>query len=60
MTLTIDTGRPADTAHLASILSDCIDLTDWMPRLHRRDADRAHVGDLPGIRIVRTKENPDG
>ena len=60
MTLSIDTGRPADAAHLATIPSDGIDQTDRMPRLHRRDTDRAHVGGLPGIRMVRTKENPDG
>lgn len=46
MTLTIDAAQPTDTTPLATILSDWIDQTPWMPRLHSRDADRAHVADL--------------
>ena len=60
MTLSIDTGRPADAAHLATLPSARTGQNDRVPRLHGRDTGRAHVGGLPGIRMVRTKENPDG
>jgi GNAT superfamily N-acetyltransferase len=41
--------RPAvagDAASLGAILSDWIDTTPWMPRLHTRDEDRGFVGHL--------------
>jgi len=37
---------PGDVPAMASILSDWIDETDWMPRLHTRDEDRAFVAGL--------------
>ena len=33
-------ARPADAAALGAILSDWIDATPWMPRIHSRDQDR--------------------
>lgn len=63
MTLTIDAAQPADAPQLALILSDWIDQTPWMPRLHSRDADRAHVTDLirsGGVLTARRDGTPVG
>lgn len=37
---------PGDAPALGAILSDWIDETPWMPRLHRRDEDRGFVAGL--------------
>jgi GNAT superfamily N-acetyltransferase len=39
-------ARPADADALAAILSDWIDQTEWMPRIHTRDEDRGFAGHL--------------
>ena len=46
MTSSLRRARPEDAAALAAILSDWIDATPWMPRLHSRDEDRAFVAEL--------------
>ena len=51
--------RPAvagDAAALGAILSDWIDTTPWMPRLHTRDEDRGFVGHLIGTTEVTVAE----
>lgn len=37
--MTLRPARPEDAAGMAMILSDWIDETPWMPRLHSRDGD---------------------
>ena len=39
-------ARPSDAAALAAILSDWIDATPWMPRIHSRAEDRGFVARL--------------
>jgi GNAT superfamily N-acetyltransferase len=39
-------ARAADAAALATILSDWIDATPWMPRIHSRDQDRCFTARL--------------
>ena len=42
----IRAGRPADAAAMGAILSDWIDATPWMPRLHTRDEDAGFCAGL--------------
>ena len=41
-------ATPLDAGALGAILSDWIDATPWMPRLHTRAEDIAHMGTLIG------------
>ncbi|MEM9342453.1 MAG: GNAT family N-acetyltransferase [Pseudomonadota bacterium] len=56
----IDTARTEDVAGIATILSDWIDDTPWMPRIHTRDEDRAFCAHLlaKGVRVARTGGEP--
>ena len=49
-------ARPADAAPCAAILSDWIERTAWMPRIHSRAQERAFLRDLIGrgwVRVAR-------
>ena len=37
-------ARPTDAGAVGTILSEFVDTTDWMPRLHSRAEDLAHAG----------------
>lgn len=53
----------SDVEDLSEILSDWIDETDWMPRIHTREQDRVFVADLihaGGCRVVRSDRGPRG
>lgn len=39
-------ARPTDAGRVGEILSEFIDTTDWMPRIHTRAEDLAHAGAL--------------
>lgn len=39
-------ARPADAPAMAAILSDWIDATPWMPRIHTREGDAAFCASL--------------
>ena len=39
-------ARSTDAGAVGSILSEFIDTTDWMPRVHTRTEDIAHAGEL--------------
>lgn len=39
-------ARPADAPAIGAILSDWIDETDWMPRIHKRAEEQAFAADL--------------
>ena len=39
-------ARPADAPAIGEILSDWIDETDWMPRIHKREDEQAFAADL--------------
>ena len=43
MNVVLTNAKPGDAKPIASILSDWIDETDWMPRLHSVDQDQAHA-----------------
>lgn len=63
MTIKIDAARPDDAPHLGTILSDWIDETPWMPRLHSRAQDRSYIDDLirsGGVLTVRRDGRPVG
>lgn len=53
-------ARPDDAPALAEILSDWIDETPWMPRLHTRDEDRGFVAGLIGRNDTWTNEALSG
>lgn len=60
---TIDNARPEDADALGGILSDWIDETAWMPRLHTRGQDRDFVADLiraGGVLVARKGQTPVG
>lgn len=42
----VGAARPADAAAIGAILSDWIDETDWMPRIHKREDEQAFAADL--------------
>lgn len=42
----IGAARPVDAPAIAAILSDWIDETDWMPRVHKREQEQAFAADL--------------
>ena len=44
--MTLRPDDPGDAPALGAILSDWIDETEWMPRLHSRDEDRGFVAGL--------------
>lgn len=46
MSVIISDARAEDASALGAILSDWIDATDWMPRLHQRQDDAEFVGRL--------------
>lgn len=39
-------ARPSDAPAIGTILSDWIDETDWMPRIHRRSGEQAFAAEL--------------
>ncbi len=39
-------AKPDDAAAIGTILSDWIDETDWMPRIHTREQEQAFAADL--------------
>lgn len=39
-------ARPTDAEAIGTILSDWIDETPWMPRIHKREEEQAFAGDL--------------
>lgn len=39
-------ARPTDAGAVGAILSEFVDTTDWMPRIHTRAEDLAHAGAL--------------
>ncbi|MFM2354976.1 MAG: hypothetical protein RLZZ528_712 [Pseudomonadota bacterium] len=46
MSAVLAPATPGDAAALGAILSDWIDATGWLPRLHTRDEDRGFVAHL--------------
>ena len=44
--MSVRRAEPGDAVALGAVLSDWIDATVWMPRLHSRDDDRDFVGRL--------------
>lgn len=46
MSVTLRPARTTDAGSVGAILSDFIDGTDWMPRIHTRAQDLAHAGTL--------------
>ena len=44
--ITLRKGRALDAGAMGAILSEFVDETDWMPRLHTRAEDIAHAGAL--------------
>ncbi len=42
----VSAARPADASQIGQILSDWIDETDWMPRIHKREDEQAFAADL--------------
>jgi L-amino acid N-acyltransferase YncA len=46
VSLRLRPARPEDAPALGAILSDWIDETDWMPRLHSRDEDHGFAARL--------------
>lgn len=56
MTLVLRSARTTDAGRTGAILSGFIDETDWMPRIHSRAQDLAHVGDLIDRGWVRVVE----
>ncbi|MCB2134871.1 MAG: GNAT family N-acetyltransferase [Rhodobacteraceae bacterium] len=53
MTILVRDPTAADLTQAAVILSDWIDATDWMPRIHSRAEDAAFVRGLPSTHTVR-------
>lgn len=54
---------PSDAPALGQILSDWIDETPWMPRLHTREQDSAFVADMVrggGVDTLLVEERPVG
>ena len=43
---TLGPARPTDAPAIGAILSDWIDETDWMPRIHKREDELAFAADL--------------
>lgn len=39
-------ARPVDAGAVGTILSEFVDTTPWMPRIHSRAQDLAHAGDM--------------
>lgn len=57
--LHIDAARPLDAGAVGDILSEFIDTTPWMPRVHTRAEDLAHASrmiDLGWVQIARSGE----
>lgn len=46
MTVTLRPASPTDAGTVGAILSEFIDTTDWMPRVHTRAEDVAHAAML--------------
>ena len=46
MSLTLRPATPTDAGAVGAILSEFVDDTPWMPRIHTRAEDLAHAGDL--------------
>lgn len=44
--LRLGPARPADAPAIGTILSDWIDETDWMPRIHKREDEQAFARDM--------------
>lgn len=44
--LRLGPAKPEDAAQIGRILSDWIDETDWMPRIHRREEERRFADEL--------------
>ena len=43
MTITLTAAKSGDARAIAAILSGWIDETEWVPRIHTHDEDRAHA-----------------
>jgi GNAT superfamily N-acetyltransferase len=56
----IGPARPDEDAVLGAILSDWIDATPWMPRLHSREEDAAFVAGLIAAGQVVADRDEDG
>lgn len=39
-------ARPMDAGAVGTILSEFVDATDWLPRIHSRAEDLAHAGEM--------------
>ena len=44
--LQLGPAKAADAAAIGAILSDWIDDTDWLPRIHKREDEQAFARDL--------------
>ena len=63
MTVRLDDAAEPDLPHLAAILSDWIDETPWMPRLHTRDENEGFLRMLAAghvLRVARLNGAPAG
>ena len=60
MSWRLDEAHADDGTALGAILSDWIDETEWMPRLHTRDEDRGFCLELIGAGHVRVLRGPGG
>lgn len=58
MSVIISDARADEAPALGAILSDWIDATDWMPRLHQRQDDAEFVGRLIARGQVRVARKP--
>ena len=60
MSWRLDDAGPEDGTALGAILSDWIDETEWMPRLHTREEDRSFCLELIAAGLVRLLRGPHG
>lgn len=60
MTIVIRPARPTDAGAVGAILSEFVDSTTWMPRLHTRAEDIAHAGAMIDRGWVTVAEGPNG
>lgn len=60
MSWRLDEAHPGDASVLGAILSDWIDATAWMPRIHSRAEDRVWCLDLIAAGQVRLLRGPGG
>ena len=60
MSWRLDEAQPGDAGAMGTMLSDWIDETEWMPRLHTREEDREFCLDLIAAGQVRLLRGPAG